>query len=832
MIRNEEEIRTKVVIPWLESHGFSKDQIIIESSFNIHLGRNSYKVDSNNFLKNAPKTAKPRIDVLVKDSNGKNLFVIEVKGPEVPLNDNSYKQSISYGRLLESGGIAPYVITTNGKDTKVYFTLTGEEVTKETIRLKGFDFSFSTISEDIKLKNDALLQLITLNNNNFLKFAELQVSERMARLYSESILSWEKYIPQLYVNRDKEEQKLREHIKSNKRVVLITAQPQIGKTNFLCHMACTMLKEGSACLFFPSIGMTDSLINSMASDFCWQGIDNNSPIAFINNNIQRITQTQKIIIFLDGLNEISSDLIARIGEDASKLHNLSVTFVISCTWSAIRRVLNDKNNAHYFLRHLNVDRGLLERIDVESNITFNDNTPIIELNKFDDVQSRLAFQKYSSEFDVNSVSFKQEYSHPYSLRLAMQYLLKTGSDGDMDIHDLLKVKILDKAERCMIFEYQSVFPVLTSIVEEMIKKRSSSVDIGFVSRLNLLKSTPYNQLFDSGILAQFFTDKAEPRIIFYDEMERDFLIALYHFKLDEIDVQNTTTVLEEHYELYVASSAIRWFCGVSVSFCEKCIESIDSLNSDVCSFVISAVRKNTKFDISDDKFFWLFNELLAFSSPRLIAELLHWGFELEIEFNDLIESIDEEEQGLFMQGLLSIETEEEKLDGYIQSIMEQITFSHYRVANDEYEHSAITSTLFKIASSTSNPLYVLAGKFLANINYRFFLQIFEQGNINKQEGINEIANIIMVNLNTQYFGDMCPGMLNIIEDSETAHYYYEELLELYPFMARCTSESVLEDYSYLLNTIKMKISPTYVHDTDTKIEVVLSENTDQLKFKF
>ena len=96
LINNEEEVRSKVVIPWLKSHGFTDQETHIETTFDIQLGRNSFRIESSNSFKQAPETSRPRIDVLIKSSDGRNLFVIEVKSPKVPLNDKSYKQAISY----------------------------------------------------------------------------------------------------------------------------------------------------------------------------------------------------------------------------------------------------------------------------------------------------------------------------------------------------------------------------------------------------------------------------------------------------------------------------------------------------------------------------------------------------------------------------------------------------------------------------------------------------------------------------------------------------------------------------------------------------------------
>ena len=717
---------------------------------------------------------------------------------------------LHYGRLLDSGGMAPFVVVTNGKDSKIYCTFTGDDVSSEDIKTRSINFNFNDIADGLKLKNDALLQLLHLSNENLLQFSELQVKERMQILYNESIQSWEKYIPKLYVSREKEEQQLKNFIETNNKVTLVTAAPQIGKTNFLCHMTSSFLSEGIPCLFFPAIGLDDNLINSIASDFSWEGAAVESPITFIRDNLRSITEKKKLVIFIDGLNEISSNLISSINSDASKLQNLSLNFVISCTWSSIKRVLSDKNNAPYFSKQLGMTKDLLEKIDVESGVEFGD-APIIQLEEFSEDERLLAFNKYSKEYKVHRLSNSPEFAHPYSLRLAMQYYSGNVQVSDIDIAELLHLKIKDKAKRCCIFSDEIVFSILKKITARMIELNSASVNVDFILELNLVSGNEFNRLYDSGILARIVNKKSVSEIVFYDEMERDFITAIYNLKLDEKTPHNIKETLSKSFRTYVGSSAIRWFCILSEEFCELCLECIQSSDADLCTFVISSIRQNKTFVVDEVQYLKLFDKCTILSSPRLTAEILQFGVELDIQFNEIIESLDEAEQEVLIQGLLSNDTEGIKPEGYFSSIFDALTFSHYQeVGNDEEQHSIITSLLEDIVISQNKSNSLFAAKLLAFINPEMFVGIYIAGIINKNDSvfneraINELAEIIMNNIHGRYYGDMCPGMMHWLEGSEPEDslYEYEKLQTLCPLIFNSTHIDTIQDFKSLLDKLK------------------------------
>ncbi|WP_333667553.1 type I restriction enzyme HsdR N-terminal domain-containing protein, partial [Flavobacterium sp.] len=108
----EEDIKAKILLPYLHDLGIDVSEISLEDSFKIRLGKT--------------KKATGRSDILCK-RHSKNLFVIELKSDTVPITDDDRDQGISYARLLDY--IAPFTIITNGLETKVYDTITKEHIT-------------------------------------------------------------------------------------------------------------------------------------------------------------------------------------------------------------------------------------------------------------------------------------------------------------------------------------------------------------------------------------------------------------------------------------------------------------------------------------------------------------------------------------------------------------------------------------------------------------------------------------------------------------------------------------------------------------------------------
>ncbi|MEM6402478.1 MAG: type I restriction enzyme HsdR N-terminal domain-containing protein [Cyanobacteria bacterium P01_D01_bin.116] len=197
---SEEDIRTKVVANWLANHGFKPADISVEFSFEIRLGRGIFRVGSGK----EQSVFRPRADVLVRSCNGRNLLIVEVKAPNEQVDDQAREQGISYARLLREGGIAPFVVVTNGYETRIYDSISGDLVDGTTIPVNHPHVrnGFRVSADDLALRAEALETFISLSPENLMEFCRAQVSQRMRLLRSNDPCSGKKYIPALYIERE------------------------------------------------------------------------------------------------------------------------------------------------------------------------------------------------------------------------------------------------------------------------------------------------------------------------------------------------------------------------------------------------------------------------------------------------------------------------------------------------------------------------------------------------------------------------------------------------------------------------------------------------------
>lgn len=175
---SEDDIRTKIVYQWLKDCRLNDTDIHIEYSINIRLGKGI-------------KTIHSRTDILVKKSQDMNLLIIEVKRPDHCLNDEDKLQGLSNARALVQGGIAPFTILTNGKDTAIYDSITGNRIEGATVPRNHpyVQNGFRASGDALQARAEALEYLISLSPDNLLSFCKAQVEHRIGLLKSNDLFS-------------------------------------------------------------------------------------------------------------------------------------------------------------------------------------------------------------------------------------------------------------------------------------------------------------------------------------------------------------------------------------------------------------------------------------------------------------------------------------------------------------------------------------------------------------------------------------------------------------------------------------------------------------------
>ena len=135
---NEEEVKNKVIVPWLTAKGVPESELYFERPFRVKVGRHTVVVGESA----TESFATARLDILVARQN-RNLLVVEVKAENVVLTDDDRDQGISYARLVHP--VAPFLLLTNGRDYRLYDTLTRNLVTDSTVVSREFTVSLPDV---------------------------------------------------------------------------------------------------------------------------------------------------------------------------------------------------------------------------------------------------------------------------------------------------------------------------------------------------------------------------------------------------------------------------------------------------------------------------------------------------------------------------------------------------------------------------------------------------------------------------------------------------------------------------------------------------------------
>lgn len=561
---SEEDIRTKVVYTWLADHGFTPEDISIEFSFEVRLGRGVYAVGSNS--PHSP-TFRPRADVLVRSSDGRNLLIIEVKAPHEKLDDDAKQQGISYARILRTGGIAPFVVITNGHETQIYDSITEEslEGTRIPINHPHTKNEFLVCVEELELRSQALEMFLSLSEDNLLAFCRTQVAERMRLLKDEDPFSGKKYIPSLYIEREQAKEKLYSLLDEQKRqVVLLIGAPQVGKTNFVCHQVEELLRLGQPCLFYPAIGMENGLMEEISEDFNWILNDSKSSPQLLNK-LERILQrnNKKLHIFIDGWNEASKELARKIDKGSERIISKSIHLVVSFTNVAARRLLLDEaGNLCHFAESASISVEAVSQMEVSPEKIGKRQSRIF-LDRYSQEEMRIAYKKYADFFNVNIPENHNKVEEPLLLRIGMEQYKDSCFPETLNEPKLIEKSMTSKALRCKGIKEEIVITYLQQAAHEIFVQDAPVKQENILKRcgLPIVQSIP-DGLFEAALLAKVCDSTGFPKIDFYYSRERDFAISFWSrnwfFKFSEKGISCAEELLLA-VQTQAARNALRWF---------------------------------------------------------------------------------------------------------------------------------------------------------------------------------------------------------------------------------------------------------------------------------
>ena len=558
-IFNEEDLKQKVVLPYIKNLGFTLDELEYEKNFSIRLGRNVYCI--NNYKKK--ENAKGRLDILCK-SGDKNLFVIETKSDDVKITQDDIDQGISYARLLDN--IAPFVLITNGKDTRVMDTISKKELSGKNIRIQSKFWKNGcklSSKDELNYRYKALKNFVGYSYENLKLFSKSQIEDRMSILKGNRNDLTKKYIPELFLKNKKLYCTVEKFLISSDVVFSIIGESGVGKTNHMCYLT-ENISSKCLTLFFSGANIYKPIIKEIKEDFNWI-FSPNLDSSEIFNRLSYLAKTNntQVIIFIDAIDEIPfQDSINDLSDLCRKVNKCpNIKLCISCK----------TNEWEKFLEVRGVPSTLKESLYKPGQS--NDSVSGFKLNTFNDSELEYLNERYKELFKFKGDlkgQLKEDCKLGFMLRVVAEVYSGKELPNAVDDISLLeefikrKIKLMKRDDReiarGLLEEIGSIF-----IEEENKGNKSGKILESKLKKklgMSVIDKIP-EELFSFNILTRNELKNGLFDIGFYYTKLRDFVVAIYSLNLPNKDGDKFKKLLSDITRGPAGISALRWYISKS-----------------------------------------------------------------------------------------------------------------------------------------------------------------------------------------------------------------------------------------------------------------------------
>jgi hypothetical protein len=314
-------------IPWLAD-------IRHQWQFSLQLGHTRFEVDGRRSLK-----LRGRAD-LVLIHNERPLAVLELKAPGVAISDDDRKQGLSYARLLES--IAPLVIVSNGTDTEIYSTWTGDRVLGQTLDEDVLKKAMSSAAAIAASQSaDAIATLLgpasavacgLINTLTAAEIADMTgpLSDGR-RPFAENLLFPRKMTAAIELG-----------LQDGARGFILTGSPLIGKSNVLRELSLRYAARDDVAVLFVEGGSAHHgvfrvLANAFARELGWPATTED-----VRSWLQRISHAgrMRLIIAIDDVD--AAEMGPELDELASNAYGPNVQLVLTCASGQVDRLTRNR----------------------------------------------------------------------------------------------------------------------------------------------------------------------------------------------------------------------------------------------------------------------------------------------------------------------------------------------------------------------------------------------------------------------------------------------------------------------------------------------------------
>lgn len=518
---NEENLKNNILIPCIKELGFNEGDILYEKSFSIKLGKKDHEI------------TRGRADVLCK-VNDENLFVIETKADSLKITEDDIKQAISYARLLDQ--IAPFTIVTNGRDTKIFDSITKKELTLKTIIESEYVKNGLTIALDIEARYEALEYFIGYSKENVKVFSKIQIDSELDKLKGDLENLSKKYIPDLFIDRKKVEEEFNNFLQSKENVFLLFGESGVGKTNFLCNLI-EKISTDKITFFYNGSFLNKALFMKLKEEFNCFFSPTSTEIEIIKklNALARKTK-ENVYIFIDAIDEIpSKERVLEIEELCKSISQFkNIKLILSCK------------------------TGSLETYEKIMGLeTLLKKCPRIEMKKFDDSELELIIPKYMSAYSLKgtfSKNLKEEFALGFYLKVLAEVYEGKKLPEALDTVSVFKQFILKKATNAGL-EVNEVIKILNLVGKGLVEGNNKYITLIKEDDLSVIIDEKF---FEYNLLEKEIID-LKTYIGFYDSKILDFIVAIYSYELDEIGMEDLENVAKKLKNSIVGLSSLVWY---------------------------------------------------------------------------------------------------------------------------------------------------------------------------------------------------------------------------------------------------------------------------------
>ncbi len=520
----EEEIKVKYILPFLEALGLDHQNITLERSFKIKLGRYTHENKWEVIEK------RPRYDILV-NVNGTNLFILEIKEEEHDISAEDISQAVCYASLVKPQ--APYAIVTNGKTTRIFDSIDESELTSDKLSESKFVKNNYKIDINSEIRSRALSKLITLNYENLEIFCNLQNNETLKKLETQNKDDLRKYIQEVYVNRSKITSTFYKFVDSENVGLIIDGNSGYGKTNAICDLVKESRKNNPT-FFYNASELTQKIEDCISDDFDWEFSTHKFQEQYFKqlNEILEI-HDKKLFIFIDAVDEwFLSTAEVELSNFFRRIKDKRFKIILSCKTSKLEK----------FLENRGIPSSLADNLFVTDK---EKNTISLTLNEFSQQELQEATRKYEEYFSLKNAihgQTLQECKNPSILRIVAETFRDKGVPSTLDsikifqnyLENILTKSIIDK-ERI-----KSHLLGITKILLELQK------DEIFESEIQISDFDAHSFVKDYGIIISQKDEKGRTKIRFGSDGLRNYLITYHQETLDNLSPQLIQEFASKH----------------------------------------------------------------------------------------------------------------------------------------------------------------------------------------------------------------------------------------------------------------------------------------------